>query len=93
MRETTIAASDAKARFLHVIDEVAKSGNSVLVTKRGQPIVRVVPLKPKHTPLMGSWRNIARIKGDLVSFNTADDWTFDEHNFSPKRAAKRGRRK
>lgn len=53
----TMSASDLKARCLRVLDEVAGSGVEVLVTKRGTPVARVVPLPDSEPPsLVGSVR-------------------------------------
>ena len=38
----TLNASDFKARCLSVLDEVARTGESVLILKRGVPVARVV---------------------------------------------------
>jgi prevent-host-death family protein len=37
----TIKASEFKAKCLKLIDEVAQSGEALVITKRGKPIVRV----------------------------------------------------
>src|SRR5687768_15412074 len=42
--ERHIAASDFKARCLAILDNVARTGEGVVVTKHGKPVVRVVPL-------------------------------------------------
>ena len=45
-RETrTIAAGEFKAKCLALLDEVAESGTSMIVTKRGKPVARLVPVK------------------------------------------------
>jgi prevent-host-death family protein len=38
-----LSISQAKTQFLAVAEQVATSGQEVVVTKRGQPLVRVVP--------------------------------------------------
>lgn len=40
----TLGVFEAKTKFSRVCDEVARTGESVLVTKRGQPLVRIDPL-------------------------------------------------
>jgi prevent-host-death family protein len=42
----TMAAGEFKAKCLAVMDEVAATGESVLITKRGKPVARVVALEP-----------------------------------------------
>jgi prevent-host-death family protein len=43
-----IGVFEAKTKFSKICDEVARSGRSVLVTKRGHPLVRIDPL-PSYT--------------------------------------------
>lgn len=55
----TIAAGQFKAKCLALLDEVARTRESLLVTKHGKPVAQVVPL-PSGTydlpanPLKGS---------------------------------------
>lgn len=52
-----LSAATFKARCLAVLDEVAESGIEVVVTKRGRPVARVVPLAGAEAPsLLGSVR-------------------------------------
>jgi prevent-host-death family protein len=48
MSETKeITATQFKARCLRLLDEVAESGETLVVTKRGRPVVRVEPSSPR----------------------------------------------
>jgi prevent-host-death family protein len=38
----TIQASEAKTKFLRILDDVER-GASVIVTRRGKPVARIVP--------------------------------------------------
>jgi prevent-host-death family protein len=40
-----ITATQFKARCLRLLDEVAESGETLVVTKRGRPVVRVEPTR------------------------------------------------
>jgi len=40
----TVAISELKAHCLRLVDEVARRRSEIVVTKRGKPIARVVPL-------------------------------------------------
>ena len=40
-----ISATQFKARCLRLLDEVAESGETLVVTKRGRPVVRVEPTR------------------------------------------------
>jgi prevent-host-death family protein len=57
----SIPVSTLKARALAIVKEVADSGELVVVTKRGKPLVRIVPVEPPP-PLVGS-----------VSFHVEED--------------------
>ena len=43
MAERTISASAFKAKCLGLFDEVAQTGETIVVTKRGRPVARLVP--------------------------------------------------
>ncbi len=57
-----VPAGDFKARCLSLLDEVAETGRELVVTKRGRPVARIVPVK-EPPGLSGS---IVR-EGDLIS--------------------------
>jgi prevent-host-death family protein len=62
-----VKASEFKAKCLALMDEVARSGTSLTITKNGKPIADLVPHRsPKRTPL-GVWKGKVVIKGDIVS--------------------------
>jgi prevent-host-death family protein len=44
--ERTISASRFKAQCLALLDEVAETGEAIVVTKRGKPVARVEPVQP-----------------------------------------------
>jgi len=50
-----ITATEFKARCLRLLDEVAGTGETLVVTKRGRPVVRVEPSTPP-VDLSGSVR-------------------------------------
>ena len=52
MTERSIPASEFKAKCLALLDDVA-DGESLVVTKRGKPVARVVPVE-KPRSLIGS---------------------------------------
>ena len=63
----TIKASEFKARCLRLMDEVAETGEEIVITKHGRPVSRLVPYHQK--PKMPFGRNLGniRILGDIVS--------------------------
>lgn len=44
--DRTISASLFKAQCLALLDDVASYGETIVVTKRGKPVARVVPIEP-----------------------------------------------
>ncbi|MGH2499666.1 MAG: type II toxin-antitoxin system Phd/YefM family antitoxin [Candidatus Limnocylindria bacterium] len=44
MKASSIPAGIFKARCLAILDEVARTGRAVVVTKRGKPVARVVSI-------------------------------------------------
>jgi len=62
-----IKASEFKAKCLALIDEVASTGDPIVVTKNGKPLVELVPHRaPERSPL-GIWKGKVIIKGDIIS--------------------------
>jgi prevent-host-death family protein len=57
-----IGAGEFKARCLALLDEVAETGQEIIVTKRGRPVAKLAPIDAAK-PLEGS----VRILGDIIS--------------------------
>ncbi len=66
-RQNTIKASEFKAKCLGLMDEVAKSGQELVITKNNRPIACLVPYWHKPATLFGIDRNKITILGDIVS--------------------------
>ena len=45
----TVSATRFKAQCLALMDEVARTGEAVVITKRKRPIVRVTPAEPPES--------------------------------------------
>lgn len=74
MSDVTIPAGQFKARCLALLDEVAESGESIVVTKHGRPVARVVPLEAPRS-LDGSVTLLA--EDDEAFFSTEEAWDVD----------------
>jgi prevent-host-death family protein len=61
----TIKASEFKAKCLRLMDEVAESGEEIVITKNGQPVSRLLPYREKQRSPFGRDREIIQIHGDL----------------------------
>lgn len=78
--DKTIAAGEFKARCLNLLDEVAAQRAPLVITKRGKPVAKLVPIDDKPVDIYGRMKGTGKIIGDIVS--PLDDvvWTYDEEN-------------
>lgn len=60
-------ASAFKARCLAVMDDVQTTGEPVIVTKRGKPVVKIIPIKPENDDIFGFMADKFDIVGDIES--------------------------
>ena len=60
-------ASAFKARCLAVMRDVQATGEPVIVTKRGTPVVKVVPVESNESDLFGFMAGEFKIVGDVES--------------------------
>lgn len=67
MPHKTIKASEFKAKCLQLMDEVKKTGKEIVITKNGEPVSKLVPVKHKPKTLFGAHRGRIIVKGDIVS--------------------------
>lgn len=62
-----IKASEFKAKCLRLMDEVAATGEEIIVTKQGKPVGKFVPVEQPRSPLWGLLASDMEIVGDIVS--------------------------
>jgi prevent-host-death family protein len=62
-----IPAGAFKARCLAVMKQVQSTGETVVVTKRGIPVVKLVPADPENNDLFGFMAGKVKILGDIES--------------------------
>jgi prevent-host-death family protein len=60
-------AGEFKAKCLRLMDQVAKTGQPLTVTKRGKPVVRIVPVEEEAFELFGCLSHRFEISGDVES--------------------------
>ena len=63
----TINASEFKAKCLELMDEVAETGQEIVITKRGRPVSRLAPYRERPKSLFGIDRGRLEILGDIIS--------------------------
>ena len=63
----TFKASEFKAKCLKIMDEVASTGEPVLITKNGVPVAELVPARRKPKDIFGSMKGSVTYIGDIIS--------------------------
>jgi len=69
--EKAITATEFKAKCLKLLDELDSQG--IIVTKRGQPVAKVFPLRQvDNSKLIGSMKGKVIVRGEI--FSTGRKW-------------------
>jgi len=63
----TIKASEFKAKCLALMDEVARTGESYVITKNGKPVAELRPHKREKKSPFGLLKGELTITGDILS--------------------------
>ena len=61
-----VKASEFKAKCLRLMDEVAASGEEIIITKRGRPVSRLAPYRERPQTVFGRNRESIEILGEIV---------------------------
>ena len=70
-----MAAGAFKAHCLKVMDEVQKKRETIVITKHGKPVVKIVPTDQDKDEIYGFLKGKGRIIGDVVSpALTPEEW-------------------
>lgn len=70
--ETTIDAGAFKAKCLQLLDAVAAQRKPLIITKRGKPVAKLVPVPPRAA-LFGALAGSVVSESDIVA-PVADTW-------------------
>jgi len=70
-----IAVAAFKAHCLGLIDEVQRQRKEIVITKRGRPVARLIPIDDERPVIFGRMKGTARILGDI--FSTGESWEAD----------------
>jgi prevent-host-death family protein len=62
-----MAAGVFKAKCLKVMDEVQAKREAVIITKRGKPVAKLVPVDENKNEIFGFLAGKGEIVGDIVS--------------------------
>jgi len=71
----TMAAGQFKVHCLKVMDEVQSKRQAVLITKRGKPVAKLVPVGKEKDDIFGFLKGKGKVTGDVVSpALTPEEW-------------------
>ena len=71
----TIQASEFKAKCLALMDQVARTGETIVVTKNGKPVAELRPHRPPRAKsLIGLHKGQIGVRGDIVSPTDSQLW-------------------
>jgi prevent-host-death family protein len=76
-RMKTMAAGQFKVHCLKIMDQVQSKRQAVLITKRGKPVAKIVPVEQEKDDIFGfmKGKGSIEIKGDIVSpILTPEEW-------------------
>lgn len=70
-----MGAGAFKTKCLAVMDEVQAKRETVIITKHGKPVAKLVPIEPQVDDIFGFLAGKGRITGDIVSpALTPEEW-------------------
>ena len=70
-----MAAGEFKVHCLAVMDEVASKREAVIITKRGKPVAKLVPIGKEKDDIFGFLKGKGKVLGDVVSpILTPEEW-------------------
>lgn len=66
MDKSTVSTSELKANCSKIIDGVARHRGEVVITKRGRPVAKLVPIEERRSSLFGFARGTVTVRGDII---------------------------
>jgi prevent-host-death family protein len=72
-----IAAGQFKATCLSLLDEVQRERKEIVITKRGKPVARLVPVEEVVPDIFGRMKGTIEILGDVVG-PTGEVWDAEQ---------------
>lgn len=74
-RVKKMAAGAFKVHCLKVMDDVQKKREAIVITKRGKPVVKIVPADSGKDEIYGFHKGKVKIHGDIVGpILTPEEW-------------------
>jgi prevent-host-death family protein len=76
-----IGAGEFKAKCLALLDQVQKTRQEIVVTKRGKAVAKLVPVDEEKPQIWGRMKGTIEILGDIVSPIEDAGWDEVEKNW------------
>jgi prevent-host-death family protein len=75
MAQKTIPAGAFKAKCLSIMDEVKAKRETIVITKHGEPVAKLVPMNDdRGDDIFGFFKGKGSIKGDVVTPFSPEEW-------------------
>jgi prevent-host-death family protein len=75
MTMKTMRAGEFRTRCLKVMDQVQKTREPLVITKRGKPVAKLVPADKSGKDIFGCLKGVVKIVGDIESpLSPPEDW-------------------
>ena len=72
-----IKASEFKAKCLKIMDDVARTGEEIVITKNGKAISKLVPYREPKQSLFGVHAGKLTVYGDILA-PVGEEWDADK---------------
>jgi prevent-host-death family protein len=72
-----MSAGEFKTHCLKLMDLAQQKRETIVITKRGIPVAKLVPFEKTKIPLYGFMKGTVTIKGDIVA-PVFDEWEADK---------------
>jgi prevent-host-death family protein len=69
--QTAIGAGEFKAKCLQLLDDVAEQRGTLVITKHGKPVAKLVPVEPEQC-MFGALKGSVVEEQDIISPINAD---------------------
>jgi len=66
--ERRMPAGEFKAKCLRILDDVARRRTPLVITKRGKPVAKLVPIDDEPVDPFGCMAGTIEVRGDIVGF-------------------------
>jgi prevent-host-death family protein len=74
MGQRTVTATELRAKCFALLDEVASTGETIIVTKRGRPVARLLPAREPSSLLGSVTYNVSE---EELIYAPFDEWDVD----------------